>query len=268
MAEEEIIEPKKEEKKKGEKKPKSRARKIIEWVLTGFFVAIFGFVAVVQIIGTATKNKNNGVPNYGGYQVLVILTDSMEPQYKVNGAVIVKKVDPSKITLGDNVTFMYDVNGTYMPMTHQISDIKAPTESDPHWHFEAHGINTASTQCKTATSDRGDCTYQRQYFTEEALMGKVVGYSMALGVIFNFMITPWGLLLLLLLPALYLIVSSVIDLVKAAKMDEEKEAAEAEAIAKGEKPASSLSGLSEEDIKRLKEEMLNEMLENKNKESK
>ena len=260
MAEEEIVE-KKEEKKK---KPKSKVRKIIEWVLTGIFVAIFGFVAVIQIIGTATKNKNNGVPNYNGYQVLVILTDSMEPKYKVNGAVIVKKVDPSKITIGDDATFMYDVNGTVMPMTHQISDIKAPTEEDPHWHFEAHGINTASTQCKTATSERGDCTDQRQYFTEEALMGKVVGYSMFVGVVFNFMITPWGLLLLLLIPALYLIISSVIDLVKAAKLDEE----EAEAQAASGESKGALSHLSEEDIQRLKEEMLNEMIENKSKENK
>ena len=256
---EEVIEPKKEKKKK----PKSKARKIIEWVLTGIFVALFGFVSVIQIIGTATKSKNNGVPNYNGYQVLVILTDSMEPQYKVNGAVIVKKVDPSKIAIGDNATFMYDVNGTVMPMTHQISDVQAPTEADPHWHFEAHGINTASTQCKTATSDRGDCTYQRQYFTEKELMGKVVGYSMFVGVVFNFMITPWGLLLLLLLPALYLIVSSVIDLVKAAKLEEEEEANKPV-----EEKQGALSHLSDEDIKRLKEEMLTEMMENRNKEKK
>ena len=256
---EEIIEPKKEKKKK----PKSKARKIIEWVLTGLFVALFGFVSVIQIIGTTTKSKNNGVPNYNGYQVLVILTDSMEPQYKVNGAVIVKKVDPSQITIGDNATFMYDVNGTYMPMTHQISDIQAPTAEDPHWHFEAHGINTHSTQCEVQ-GEPGDCTYQRQYFTEEALMGKVVGYSMFIGVVFNFMITPWGLLLLLLLPALYLIITSVIDLVKAAKLEEEEEANQPAS----EENKGALSRLSDEDIKRLKEEMLSEMMENRNKEKK
>ena len=253
---EEVVKPQKK------KKEKSKVRKIIEWVLTGLFVAIFGFASVILIVGTTSKNKNNGVPNFGGYQVLVILTDSMEPQYKVNGAVVVKKIDPSKITVGDNVTFMYDVEGNYMPMTHQISEIQAPTESDPHWHFEAHGVNTASSQCKTATGEKGDCTYQRQYFTEEALMGKVIGYSMFLGVVFNFMIQPWGLLLLLLLPALYLIVSSVIDLVKAAKMDEEEE--EKAALEGNNKGA--LANLSEEDIKRLKEEMLNEMVESMGKE--
>ena len=39
-------------KEKRVKKPKSKARKIIEWVLTGIFLALFAFVLAGQIDGS------------------------------------------------------------------------------------------------------------------------------------------------------------------------------------------------------------------------
>ena len=261
MAEEEKVETKvvdpKEEKPK---KEKSKARKIIEWVLTGLFIAVFGFASFMLIYSNATKSKNHGVPKFGDMQVLVILTDSMEPTYKVNGAVFVKKVDPSEIKIGDDVTFMYTVNDAYIPMTHRVFEISTPEESEKHiYEFRAHGINTMSKQC--GNGEPADCTYQYQEFDENALLGKVVGYSMFVGVTFNFMTSWYGLLTLLLIPAVYLIVTSGIDVVKALKT-EEKEAAEAsEAEASAEPQKEGLDALSDEDRKRLKEELLAEMIE-------
>ena len=45
-------------KEKREKKPKSKARKIIEWVLTGIFLVIFAFAGIAQIDGLVNKNKH------------------------------------------------------------------------------------------------------------------------------------------------------------------------------------------------------------------
>ena len=241
-------------KEKKEKKPKSKARKIIEWVLTGVFLAIFGFFAVMQIVAQTSKSKNHGVPNYGGMQVLEVLTDSMEPEYKVKSVVFVQKVEMSSFKVDDDITFMWDIGqGTLMPMTHRLSDIKTPEETGTgHYQFTAHGINSNSSQCN------GDCTYQTQVFNETVVLGKVVGHSVVVGAVFNFMTTPWGLLILLLIPALYLITTSVIDIVKAAKDPEEKAIPEGGPSAEG-----ALSGLSKEDIERLKQDMLNEMMEEK-----
>ena len=261
-------------KEKKEKKPKSKARKIVEWVLTGLFLLVFGFFGVMTIIAQATKGQNYGVPNYGGYQVMVILTDSMEPKYKVDSAVIVKKVKPSTLKEGDDVTFMWDIynDGNLMPMTHRLTEVHSYVETDGsvHYNFVAHGINTASKQCAGDIhgSATADCTNQHQSFNENLLLGKVVGHSMFLGGVFNFMTTPWGLLILLLVPAMYLIVSSGIDIVKAAKSKEEEEeklAAEGAANADGENPPTEnkLSNLSAEDKERLKKELLNQMLEEK-----
>ena len=240
---------------KKEKKPKSKARKIVEWVLVGLFSAVFAFFAVMQIVAYSTKRSNHGVPKYGNYQVLQILTDSMEPKYKVKGVVFVEDVKPETLEVGDDVTFMWNVNGQMMPMTHRLSDIKTPEETGTgHYQFTAHGINKNSSQCS------GDCTDQTQVFNEASLLGKVVGYSVVIGGIFTFMTTPWGLLVLLLLPALYLIITSVIDIVRAAKDPETETEGEIKTESEG-----ALSGMSEEDKKRLKEELLNQMIEEKTK---
>ena len=137
----------------------------------------------------------------------------------------------------------------------EIRDIKTPEETGTgHYQFTAHGINKNSSQCS------GDCTDQTQVFNEASLLGKVVGYSVVIGGIFTFMTTPWGLLVLLLLPALYLIITSVIDIVRAAKDPETETEGETKTESEG-----ALSGMSEEDKKRLKEELLNQMIEEKTK---
>ena len=253
------------------KKPKSKARKIIEWVFTILFAAIFLFFAVMNIVAQTSKGKNHGVPNYAGYQVLVVQTDSMEPKYKINTAVFVKKVDPSTFKAGDDITFMWDVfhTGQLIPMTHQLTSVETfiGTDNQTHYQFTAHGINKESRQCAgdPKGSATADCTNQYQTFNESVVLGKVIGKSVIIGHAFDFMTKPIGLLVLLLVPALFLIITSVIDIVKAGKSDDEpiKEGAD---VIDGDNPPekeNKLDGLSKEEKERLKKELLNQMLEEK-----
>ena len=244
------------------KKPKSKARKIIEWILTGLFAVIFVFFGVMTIVGQVTKKDNFNVPRYGDYQVLEVLTDSMSPKYKVKSAVFVKKIKYEKFEVGDDITFMWRINSSVgeMPMTHQLLEIQTPEETGTgHYRFVAHGTNKNSKQCN------GDCTGQTQVFDETKVLGKAVGHSVVIGAVFNFMTKPIGLLLLLLIPALYLIATSVIDIVMAVKDDEDDKVV-IEGATSEVKEDDPLKGLSKEDIARLKEEMLNEMIEEKQKE--
>ena len=78
-------------KKKKEKKPKSKARKAIEWVITGLFAALFAFFAIGQITGMVNKNKNYTQTLTYDYGAFVITTDSMVPEYKVGTAIITHK---------------------------------------------------------------------------------------------------------------------------------------------------------------------------------
>ena len=99
-----------------------------------------------------------------------------------------------------------------------------------------------------------------QAFTEKELLGVVVADSAFLGGFFGFIGSPLGLLALLLIPAMYLVITSVIDIFKAYKEPDEQPAGEGEVV----KDHGTVD-LTEEDKKRLKAELLDEMMNKKKK---
>ena len=249
-------------KSKNEKKPKSKARKIIDWVITGVFATLIVGLAVVQIINKTTKNQN-----VFGTQFQRVLTDSMAPTYKVNDVIFLAKADPEdlkqRVDAGKDVdvSFKWTVQGQEVSMTHRLMSATyvAETQVDPitgenyHYTFVAHGINTESEWCKGAGGYM-DCTGQTQEFHEGSLIGRVVRKSYFM----TFATSIWGLLVLLLIPCMYLIIASVIDICKALD-DKEEVPAEGEPpkIGTREDP---LAGLSEKEKEKLKKQMLDEML--------
>ena len=249
-------------------KPKSKTRKIIEWVLTGIFAAAIVGVGVLQIINKTSKNQ--GV---FGAQFQKVLTDSMSPTYKVNDIIFIQKADPAKlkakVDAGKNVdvSFKWVVDGTEVSMTHRLQSVTyhdAPitdpiTGENYQYTFVAHGINKQSEWCKGYGGYK-DCTDQTQTFHETKLLGVVVRKSYFM----TFATSIWGLLVLLLIPCLYLIISSVYDICKALDNKEEVPAdgqVVGEATEGGEPVKKDpLAGLSEKEKEKLKKQMLDEML--------
>lgn len=223
-------------------------RRILSWVMTGIIgLIIVGFVTI-QINGMVNKDKYHGVNMAFGNATLIVLTDSMEPDYMVGSAIFIKDVEPSTIKEGDDLTFYWA--SQRMVVTHRV--LGTPELKDGKYWFTCHGINSNSDQCTW------DCTDQTQYFSEDDLIGKVTGNSVLYGKVYSFFTSIWGLILLLAIPTVYLIGTSVGDIVKAMKEDDDEPAKAASAGA----PAS-IEGMSQEDIERLKQDMLNEMLEEK-----
>ena len=276
------------EEEKKVKKPKSKARKIIEWVLTGVLVAIFAVLGIAQIDGMIHKKEHHNQALKFGYGTFVVQTESMEPTYKQGYALVTYFEDADKIykmyqegkTI--DVTFYYDGN-TRLPgarpqkaenqaltqciepekypiITHRVREIQlneGVEKGKGKYTIIAAGINNSV----AAATDADGNIYQYQAFNEGALLGRVVVGSAFLGGIFSFVSSVWGLLILLLIPAFYLIITSVIDIFKAYKEPEEAPAA---ASNNGETTNNSGTlDLSEEDKKRLKEELLEEMLNKK-----
>ena len=98
-------------------------------------------------------------------------------------------------------------------------------------------------------------------FTEKQCLGEVKINSAFLGGIFSFVGSPFGLLILLLIPAGYLIVTSGIDIYKALEEKEKLEEEQTTSSSSGE--GGKLDTLSEADRERLKQELLEEMLNKK-----
>lgn len=279
MSEEEVVVTTESQKPEKVKKPKSKARKIIEWVLFSVFGAACLFVMIATIDGMIHQKQNYGQSIRFGVGSFVIQTDSMEPKMMVKSAIITYKEDvrtfESRLAKGEiiDVTF-YNIPVAYnfepdtedfkglpatnltnpAPMTHRLREVHIDENAEfgkGRYYFVASGIN-----------DQGELSKKGQYqvFTESEYLGTVKMVSPVLGRVFNFMVSIWGLLILLLVPAVYLIVSYSIDIFKVVKEAEDKQE---NAKDPGEEK---LAGISEKDRARLKKELLEQMMQSKKEE--
>lgn len=281
-----------EEKKKKEKKPQSKAKKIVNWVITGVFGAIIVGVIIFNLV-----SRFSGTGYIFGSQYPMVLTDSMEDDYMVGDVLNVRKIknydaladsyrygddkvegtadDATSVTVGQietltngatiDLTFNYDIfgSGKDYSVTHRLSQIVIHHDIESgsgKFDFTCHGINTHSSQCSTSG---GDCTSQTQTFDENKLIGQVKGVNGFLTFFYKIFSSVWGLLVVILIPALYLIISSVIDIFKAAT------AKDPDLVSEGgeappqdnSSPNDALGNLSKEDLERLKKDLLEELME-------
>lgn len=303
------------------KKKKSKARNIIEWVLTGLFAVLFLIAGIGQIDGMINAKKHYNQQIRLGFGSFIVLTDSMEPVYKKNSAIITYNEDADKIykqfveyqnfnnaetekyvaehpeVLDEeghiiktdsgwlefskklkyvDMTFMgvrfadssfmpddetltlpaYPKNA--VPVTHRIREIHVKDDvakGKGKYIFVAAGINEGAELYDG---------HQFQAFTEKEILGVVKVGSEFLGWFFRVLSSPWGLLIFLLIPALYLVITSTLDIFKAIKEPSEP-VTEGTGKTNSAKKIDSLDGLSEADKKRLKEELLEEIMKGKNK---
>ena len=280
-----------EPKKKRKKKKKSLARRIIEYTLLGIFGAFAIFVIAGNIQGEIKKSENYGQSIRFGIGSFIVLTDSMEPEIKQDSAIITYKSDVdnvySRFMAGEtlDITFVnIDAGVNYYPaicdewvhddpnivpqevvadrvMTHRLIEMKfdeTKQYGNGRYIFVTAGINT-----HTIDEETGEevINYARagqyQVFTEKQYLGVVKISNQFLGKVFNFIISPVGLIVVLLVPAAYLIIVSSIDIYKAMKASEETEAHP------GDPQGGMLASVSNKDRERLKKELLEEMMNKK-----
>ena len=261
------------------RREKSKTRKILEWVGFGILAVVFCFAMVAQIDALVHKDENWGQQLRFGMGNFVVRTDSMEPDYKVDSAIVTQKQDPNEIyarwnadkTTPIDITFSYQQYAAFtpddstlnnqtnivsrskyygVPMTHRIREIHVDTSKavgQGRYIFIVAGINTQSEEWKEN---------QYQALDERYILGTVILNSDALGKVLLFIASPWGLFGLLLIPAFYLVISSTIDIFRTLKEPEE-------ATANG--GSGTVGEISDADRERLKQEMLLQMLEEKKK---
>lgn len=240
-------------------KNKSTWKKILDWVITVIFGGLIVFVGGIKIYQAVSKD-----PYIFGYQFPVVLTDSMEDKYMVNDMIIVKKVKPEEIKVGDDISFYWNINGAEMSMTHRVKELTyyedVSLNEGYHYTFVTSGINKTSSQCPDSFGNPGDCTYQTQAFHEDRLIGKVISNSKFLSTCYQFVSSIWGLIIIILIPSMYLIITSVIDICK--NLDDKEEVVEASTSGSNN---AALKDLDKKDIERLKKQLLEEMINEKKK---
>ena len=272
---------------KVEIKKKSKVKKIFNWIIASVFGSLLVAITIFNLV-----NKFAGDGFIFGSQYPMVLTDSMEPEYMVGDVLIINKVksysdlveeyrlgddgventeDDAIVTIGSStttlvdgatidLTFLYDIAGIgeEFSVTHRVSKVvirEDLEEGSGRFFFTTHGINTDSEQCST---NGGDCTNQTQSFDERKVIGRVQSVNGFLTVVYSVFTSTWGLLALILIPAIYLLITSVIDIVKT--MSEKEETSSSSNSANPVKD-DLLSQLSPKDLERLKKDLLNELLD-------
>ncbi len=200
-------------------KHKSIGSRIVSWI----FGALIVTMLALEGYGLISARSNHGVPNFFGYQMLVIQTDSMDlgpDTYPIGMGIIVKKAAPETLLAstafdnfdGDVITFFRRTDGRVV--THRIIAIESNTDG---LVFVALGDNLNATTCP----ETGCTIFNADRIPEADVLGKVVDKSAALGSAYTFLSHPATMLLLVLLPLGVLVVLSAVDFVKVLKTKEE-----------------------------------------------
>lgn len=149
-------------------------------------------------------------PELFGFQMLRISSSSMEPTLKVGNIILSKSVrDVSKLEEGDIITYEGEVGGyAGKTITHQVT--VEPYLYGDKYYMQTMGVANG---------------YNDPEISEDQVIGKMVCKVPLLGFLYNFFITPWGLVIILAL-LVFLFVSEVFNmknLLKEKKEYEEEE---------------------------------------------
>ena len=170
---------------------------IISWTVLVLLVIIALFLAYYTINNRiAAKKGINADPFISLY---TIVSGSMEPNIKVYDVVVDKRVDsPTEIKPGDVITFTSTATLTKgVVITHRVVDV---IEEDGKYYYKTKGDNNLSPDSAPAEYD--------------FIIGKVIFRIPALGKVQSFIGTQAGWLLVIVIPALFVIISDILKIFK------------------------------------------------------
>ena len=173
-----------------------------------FLYAIFAFFIIFGLFMTAYfgdlfynfSQGNNKLPLFNAY---VIVSPSMVPTIMVNDAIIVKREEGLTLNIGDIITFS-SVDPSYpgLTVTHRI--IGKQKSKDGNYIFRTKGDN----------NNVADPTL----VNENSVYGKVIMKIPKLGYIRKFLLTSYGFMFGVVLPAFMIICFDIVKFFRRGKL--------------------------------------------------
>ena len=116
------------------KKQRGKAAVIADIV---FYMAI-GLVLLIAI----SSGSSGGAPrSIMGYSYFTVLTSSMQKEIPKGSLILVRQVEPQKLEVGNNITFMRDASTS---VTHKIVGIYENYQGSGGRGFQTQGVNNAN----------------------------------------------------------------------------------------------------------------------------
>lgn len=181
------------------------------FVLLGNVLFIFLIILVACMVFFLVQNKiSGGVPKVFGHQMYIVLSGSMNPAFDTGSTVFVKPKEPEEIKPGDVITYT-GLDDKRSLTTHRVVDID---RTDPqNIQFITKGDANEVTDPSPVSGDR--------------LVGTVSFAIPYLGYLLNYGQTKQGMLVLVIVPGVFLILTELHKLYAAAKISKEEEEASA-----------------------------------------
>ena len=164
--------------------------KIIKSIInTIIVVVVLAFVLIVCL----QRFSGNKI-SFLNYRMFTVVTGSMEPKYKIGDVLIAKEKDPSEVKIGDAISYLAEKGEIKNNViTHEVVNITQNEKGE--YLFHAKGLINL---------------VEDPVVHESQLYGVVVYKTKLLSFVRKIISTDIGMLLLIIIPILYIIVSEMI----------------------------------------------------------
>ncbi|GEM_PF-227254 len=189
---------------KRKKESKSKSSRIFTIIGNIMFVILLLIMAALSFFLIQSR-ITGGVPEIGGYQMYIVLSGSMSPEFDTGSLAFVRETDPDELKSGDIITFRSVANPDSLT-THRIVEV-----------MDDEGL-------KFVTRGDANNVNDPNPVPAENVVGKVSGTVPYVGYLMNFVQTSQGLVLLIFVPGVLIIVFELGKIMKyLAKKDNDKE---------------------------------------------
>lgn len=164
--------------------------KIVKSIVNVIVVLLVMSFLLIVCLQRFTNNKIS----FFDYRIFTVVTGSMEPKYKIGDILIAKERDPSEIKVGDAISYVAtsnEIKGNVV--THEVVNITK--DEDGRYLFHSKGLVNL---------------IEDPVVHEDQLYGVVIYKTKILSFVKKIISTNIGMILFIIIPILYIIVSEMI----------------------------------------------------------
>ena len=169
--------------------------KVILNILSNILIGVMGLFIIYMLVTMFTGRKGNEPPTILNHSIYIVRSNSMSPTFKTGTLLIIKRADSGTINVDDIITFRKK-NDT-LSTTHRVVEI---IDDNNTRQFVTRGdANNVDDPIPVSEND---------------ILGKVTFFIPLLGYVFGFIRTKQGIILVIVIPALIIMITQIIQLLR------------------------------------------------------
>jgi len=158
------------------------------------FVVILLMMAVLSFFLIQSK-ISGGAPKIAGYQVYIVLSGSMRPEFDTGSIAFVREVPVEEVTVGDIITFRSQFNEDSLT-THRVVNVESNGDLKFITRGDANDVNDPNP------------------VSAGQVVGRVTGSVPYVGYLLDFVQTRQGLILLIFIPGVLIIIYELTRIIR------------------------------------------------------